>query len=210
MDDVELLREARAGDAQAWATLVERHCATVRRFFSSTAPAERVDDLTQETFTRVHRARADTTPVRSFVAYLLGIAKNVLREFVRERQRDPRLDLADVSAIDLDPRPSTVLVEHAEQLLLLEGLRRLSLEHQIVLMFFYWENLTAREIAEALGEKENTVRGRITRARERLREHVSDLERHGMGGPVPDGDEWAAGVKREAALRDRPVPDDEE
>lgn len=207
-DDLELLRRARAGDEKAWAELVERHCAVVRRFFASTSPPERVDDLTQETFTRVHRAKNEATPIKSFVAYLLGIAKNVLREFARERRRDPRLELSDVSAMDLDPRPSTMLVKQADQLLLLEGLRRLSLDHQVVLMFYYWESLNAREIAEALGENENTVRGRITRARERLREHVDDLEKHGIGEPGSQGpDEWAAGVKREAA-RGRGPDDD--
>lgn len=188
-------------DDPDWDELVERHCPTIRRFFASTAPIERVDDLTQETFARLQRARSQGAAIVSFVAYALGIARNVLRELIRQQKRDPRLELSDVSAIDLDPRPSTLLAKRAEHVLLLDALRLLTLEHQIVLMFFYWENLTAREIAEALQENENTVRGRVTRAREKLAERVAELDARGAAarGDAADFDAWIAEVRDAAS-----------
>lgn len=200
--DFELLERARNGDREAWDLLVEKHCPMVRRFFRFKFPAEAVDDLTQETFLRLEKKRASEKELENFKAFLMGIARHVGHEQIRRRKRDPGLSLDEVCAIDLDPRPSTLLVKKLEQALLLEGLRRLSIAHQIVLELFYWEDMTAPEIALVLDENENTIRSRINRAREQLRELLGEFDRTGL---VPretdtDLDTWAA--KRRAGIDD--------
>lgn len=208
MDDPELLRRAQAGDDAAWDVLVGRHGPRVRRFFGHRVPIEDVDDLTQESFTRLERAHGEGVAIADFRAFVLGIAWNVLREFVRQRVRGSIVDVERVSAIDLDPRPSTILVKRAERRLLLEGLRRLSLPHQLVLEMHYWEAMTSREIAMVLAEPENTVRGRITRARETLRAELRALE---QGKTAPDEtdtgfDDWARGLREGLADDDSDDP----
>ncbi|MBC8074148.1 MAG: sigma-70 family RNA polymerase sigma factor [Deltaproteobacteria bacterium] len=198
-DDFVLLERAREGDGEAWRLLVERHCPRVRRFLRTKVPPDALDDLTQESFVRLEQARASDKQMRSFKAFLLGITNHVFHEFVRARVRDPRLSLDDISAIDLDPRPSTLLAKKAEQALLLEGLRRISVTHQIVLELFYWEDMTAPEIAIVLEENENTIRSRIDRGRKHLRQLLVEFDRTGV---VPretdtDLDEWAAKRRRE-------------
>lgn len=192
-DDLELLGRARAGDDEAWGRLVDRHCPTVRRFFSNRVPADSVDDLTQDAFLRIEAVRDPKAEIASFRGFLFGIAWNVFREFVRKAVRDPRVDLDAISAVDVDPRPSTLLLQRADRLLLLEGLRRLSLAHQLVLELFYWEDLTSREISVILEEPENTVRGRISRARVQLREILRELDETGVAPRETDTglEDWA-------------------
>src|SRR5688500_17041261 len=157
LSDAELLRRAQAGDSAAWTELARRYVPLVRRFFEPKVPASDVDDLVQETFTRLLATRE--TEILYFRGFLLGVGRNVLREFIRQRMRDPRMDLDGLSAVDLDPRPTTLLVRNAERMLLVEAMRRLSLAHQTVLELYYWEEMTSPEIAVALDEVENTVRG---------------------------------------------------
>lgn len=157
-------------------------------------PPDAVDDLTQEAFVRLEQAHASERELTNFRAFLFGTARHVVHEFIRARKRDPRVELDDLSAMDLDPRPSTLLAKRAEQILLLEGLRRLSLAHQIVLQLFYWEDMTAPAIAIVLAENENTIRGRISRARVQLREILAELDRTGVPSRDTDTDldKWAA------------------
>lgn len=199
-DDFVLLARAKAGDDHAWGILVDRHCPSVRRFFAHRVSADHVDDLTQDTFLRLEPARDEDSGVASFRSFLFGIAWNVFREFLRKQARGPRVDLEGVSAVDLDPRPSALLVQRVERLLLLEGLRRLSLPHQLVLELFYWEGLSGREIGLVLGEPENTVRGRVTKARHQLREILRELDEMGTAPRETDTgiDDWARQLREEA------------
>ena len=53
-----------------------------------------------------------------------------------------------------------------------EALRRIPIDHQIALELAYWEDLSGPEIAGILDISEHTVRSRLARAREMLREQV--------------------------------------
>ncbi len=59
--------------------------------------------------------------------------------------------------------------------ILQRALRRLSLDHQIALGVYYWDNLTTPEIATVLDVSPHTVRSRLARARERLRQEVETI-----------------------------------
>lgn len=147
---------------------VTREVPRVRRFLQTLVPAEHVDDLTQDAFARLHVAIASGKQIINVRAFLFGIVHNLLREFVRKRARNPELDLSQVTALQFDPRPSSMLVAEAERIRLLEAMRSLSMDHQVVLQLSFWEGLTNREIAEVLGVPENTVKSRLDRARKAL------------------------------------------
>jgi RNA polymerase sigma-70 factor (ECF subfamily) len=202
-DDFSLLARSRDDDA-AWGALVDRHTSGLRRFFGHRVTVDRVDDLTQEVFVRLEQARRPGA-IKSFRAFMYGVAWNVFKEFLRKSARDPWVDLEQVSAIDLAPRPSTLLVHRVDRLTLLEGLRRLSLPHQLVLELFYWEDLTSREIGVVLDEPDDTIRGRITKARNQLRAILQDLDASGVAPRETDTglDDWAR------RLRDELVGDEE-
>ncbi|WP_275943097.1 sigma-70 family RNA polymerase sigma factor [Pseudenhygromyxa sp. WMMC2535] len=82
-----------------------------------------------------------------------------------------------VSVYDLDPGPSSVIAERQEQRLLLEGLRAISVNYQVVLELHYWEQLSTKEIAAVLGVPAGTVRSRLQRAREALEAAIGALSR---------------------------------
>jgi RNA polymerase sigma-70 factor (ECF subfamily) len=166
----------------------------VRRFFVNKVGDE-VEELTQRTFNRLEERRHTYEGRGTPRAFVMGIARLILLEYYRERRRDPDLKIEEISVAESGPRPSSVLAARAEQRLVLEALRRLTLDHQIVLELYYWEDMSDPEIAAVLDVNENTVRGRRTRARERMRELLGTLEE---GDPLPptsmDLDRWAKNV----------------
>ncbi len=119
----------------------------------------------------------------------------------RRRTDGERLDFGTVTSMDLDPSPSQIMVEHDEQRLLLEALRRLPLDMQILLELYYWQNLRVGDIASALAIPPNTVKARLFRGRRQLKELLLTLEAPGavIERTVTDLESWARGL-RDAAV----------
>jgi RNA polymerase sigma-70 factor (ECF subfamily) len=165
--DAELLDTWRSGDDQAGERLFDRHADAVARFFENKV-RDGAEDLTQATFLRMIEGRERVREGVAFRAFVLGIARNVLREHIREQVRGRKVDPEVDCMAELAPGPSTVLGERDEQRLLLEGLRRLPIDQQILLELFYWEQLKSHEIAVVLELAPSTIRTRLIKAREAL------------------------------------------
>jgi len=171
--DAELLEAWREGDKRAGAELFERYFEPISRFFVNKL-SDDPDDLVQETFMACLRGRDRLREAASFRSYLFGIACNVLRAHLRRHTHVP-LEDDDRCAFDLSPGPSTALHAREGERLLLDALRRIPLEHQILLELHYWESMKTDEIADALGLPLGTVRGRLQRGRARLLEVLEEL-----------------------------------
>lgn len=175
--DFELLDAWRAGDREAGNTLFERHFDAICRFFANKV-AHGVDDLIQKTFLGCVESRDRFQKQASFRTFLFAVAHNVLREHFRERRREGvPPDLGETSTDELTPSPSAVFAAHEEQRLLLEALRRIPLDYQLVLELYYWEDMAAPELAQVLAIPEGTVRSRLRKAKEALSERMKSLAR---------------------------------
>ncbi len=195
--DVELLEAWQAGDRKAGHELFTRHFKSMRRFFANKAGAD-TEELVQRTFTRCVEGRDRFQSRSSFRTYLFGIARNVLREHFRGRATesfDPELHAAE----DSGAGPSTMLGAKQEQRLLLEALRRIPLEHQTLLELYFWEQLTAPQIAEIFEVPENTARTRIRRGRVLVREQLARLaDSHELLSSTLGGlDAWARSLREQ-------------
>ena len=175
--DFELLDAWRAGDREAGNSLFERHFDAICRFFANKV-AHGVDDLIQKTFLGCVESRDRFQKQASFRTFLFAVAHNVLREHFRERRREGvPPDLGETSTDELTPSPSAVFAAHEEQRLLLEALRRIPLDYQLVLELYYWEDMAAPELAQVLAIPEGTVRSRLRKAKEALSERMKSLAR---------------------------------
>jgi len=73
------------------------------------------------------------------------------------------------SVVDLGTGPATHAGRRERSQLLRDGLARIPLDDQIALELAYFEGMSTREIAAVLELEENTVRSRLSRARDKLR-----------------------------------------
>jgi RNA polymerase sigma-70 factor (ECF subfamily) len=173
--DGELLERWRGGDATCGEVLFERYYDMVDRFFVNKVTGA-VQDLVQETFMRCVASRDRIRDNEQVRLYIFGIAYNVLRDFIRERYRGGQaVDVGEESMRALEPGPVTLVVQRREHRLLLEALRNLVLDDQVILELHYWEKLTTDEIAHSLSIPVGTARGRLQRARDRLGEAMHRL-----------------------------------
>ena len=172
--DVELLEAWRAGDVQAGAKLYDRHADVVARFFENKVCAG-TSDLVQQTFLLLVENRDRIREGLTFRAFVLGIARNVMRDHARKLARGRAVDPEVDAMVDLAPGPTTVIGQSREQRLLLAALRRLPREHQMGLELYYWEDMDAAEIAEIMGISHSAMRSRLAKARALLREAMERL-----------------------------------
>jgi RNA polymerase sigma factor (sigma-70 family) len=209
-DDGELLEAWSKKDLGAGNELFERHFDSVKRFFDNKVGAD-TEDLVQATFMSCVEGLARFRKASSFRTFLFGVARNVLREHFRAKLRIQReADFEEAKAIDLAAGPSTVIGAKREQRVLLEALRRLPLDTQVLLELHYWEHLTSRELGEILGINENTARSRIRRARELLQEEIKRVAESEdcLRTTLANLDDWAAQLRE--ALHRKPTDDDDE
>lgn len=175
--DDTLLARWRHGDASAGSRLIARHFTAVARVFRYKAD-DALDDLVQQTFLTCIERRDVVVAGGGLRPFLLGVAYNLLkRHFERKFGPRGRVDPMTTSMRDLDGgSPSSVVALASEQATLVAALRELPLDQQLALELFYWEDLSAPQIAEVLGIPEGTVRSRLRLARERLRERLGAID----------------------------------
>jgi RNA polymerase sigma-70 factor (ECF subfamily) len=193
-DDATLLRAWAEGDNKAGQSLFERHAPTLRRFLRSKV-TDAVEDVLHDSFLGLRSAatRSDIEDVRAF---LFGVARNHVLMHYRRKRREIAEPLGDHPIASLQPRPSEVLVSKRESRRLLRALREIPLDDQIALELHYWARLTTARAADVLEIPAGTFKWRLSRARDRLRAKLSELEADpaAVATTMDDLEHWAQRV----------------
>jgi len=200
--DYDLLRAWREGDNALGNALVRRHFTTIYAFLRSKVP-DQVDELVQRTFLACVEAVERIDPARSFRAYLFGIARRqLIYHYRRARRENERFDPMEKSVTDALGSPSRIAAEREEQQQVLDALTLLPLDLQITLELHYWEGMTVVEVGDVLEVPSGTIKSRLYRARELLRDL---LARQGASPRVAeDGVSHLAALKRQLGPSEPP------
>ena len=110
----------------------------------------------------------------SIRTFLFAIARNQSREAMRRRLRRLALDHEPIENVAA-PEPVSEIVHTAyDARKVVDALSELPDALQQVIVLYYFECLTAVRIGELLDIPENTVRSRVRRAKQRLREALDE------------------------------------
>jgi RNA polymerase sigma-70 factor (ECF subfamily) len=182
--DLDAIARCRAGDREAFGEIVERW---QDRIFGAALrmvrDAETARDLAQETFVRAYVKLESFEGGAAFGTWLYAICVNQVRGEMRKRSAQKRGDAASLDALresaDVDPAdPSDDPEARAstkEQCARLSAeLERLDPEHREVVLLREFEDLSYEEIADVVGVPVGTVRSRLFRAREELRDRMRE------------------------------------
>jgi RNA polymerase sigma-70 factor (ECF subfamily) len=163
--DGTLVSGARGGDKAAFAELYDRKARLIRAVcYDTTHDLDAAAELTQETFLRAYKKLESLRDPQCFAPWLVGIARQVCREWRRARRRDrSRQDLPDSLAAPPDPAPDERLT------LLREALGALPARERLSLHAFYLQDLDAEQARTVLGLSRSGLYRLLSCARERLR-----------------------------------------
>jgi RNA polymerase sigma factor (sigma-70 family) len=173
----ELVELARRGDLRAWETIVRAHQGIAFRtaylFSGSAADAE---EAAQDAFVKAYRALGRFRRGSPLRPWLLRIVANEAKN--RRRAAGRREALALRAAQDRPggavPSPEAVLLAGEEREGLLAAVERLPDEHRDAIVCRYFLELSEEETAAALGIRRGTVKSRLSRALERLRDELGE------------------------------------
>jgi RNA polymerase sigma factor (sigma-70 family) len=180
--DLDLFRGWRAGDNTMGKLFYRRLAPKILQYFRRNVfDTSKVEELTQETF--IAAMRPTNAEVHNPRAYLFGIAAHVFSRHIRLRRKElgrpewqPE-DLEDsLHSLDPNPDPEYFRLRTDEDRLFMKAMRKLPFNQQIVLELSFWEQMSGREISEALEIPEGTVRSRIRLGRVRLGELIAQLQ----------------------------------
>lgn len=174
-DEPGLLARAKGGDLPAFEEIVRRY---QRRVYGVALRVVRrhdvADDVVQDAFIRAHGALASFDLERPFGPWICRIAANLAVNHVRSpRAREEGLpeDHGERAAPSRDPLDG--VLDREAQGVLEDALARLPAEQRAVFVLRAVEEMSYKEIAEALDLSMGTVMSRLFRARERLAESLA-------------------------------------
>lgn len=171
--DEMLARQVQGGDTEVFGVLVERYEKKLLRYgkkFLSTH--EDIEDIVQEVFIRAFQNIQSFDGGQRFSPWLYRIAHNALVDGLKKKATSPfiTLDFDTLLAYQAYDDPGDTEANEKEMHAMIEqGLARLDAKYREVLILYYLENLSYKEIAEVLQVPQNTVGIRIKRAKESLR-----------------------------------------
>jgi RNA polymerase sigma-70 factor (ECF subfamily) len=185
-DDAALLTAWSDGDADAGNRLLGRYFDRLLVFFGPRAERD-VEDLVQRTMLSCVRARGSVQRASSFRAFLFTTAKHELIDHYRRRTHALPSAEPDEAVCDRTT-PSQFAIGREQRRSLARALQTLDVDLQIVVALHYWEGMTNVELAETLEIPLGTVKSRLRRAKEALKESL--LER----GTGADADQTLASL----------------
>jgi RNA polymerase sigma-70 factor (ECF subfamily) len=186
--EADLLAKAQRGNLFAFEEIVKRHQRRVYGIaFRIVRRHDVADDVTQEAFIRAHQALGTFDTARPFGPWIARIAANLAVNHVRSPEaREEALPEGHAETPSPLKGPLESVLERESERVLEDALRDLPREQRVVFALRTFEELSYKEIADALDISVGTVMSRLSRAREKLRQallpYLRQTTRRAEGG----------------------------
>jgi RNA polymerase sigma-70 factor (ECF subfamily) len=186
--DVQLMLDVKAGDEQSFELLLRKYRTPLVNFLyrmvRDTAVAE---DLAQEVFLRVYRARQEYAPSAKFTTWMFRIATNLALNSMRDN-RHRKMEISMDQSVDTgedEQRPLEVpdrapsveqeLVARCRAELIMKAIHSLPEKQRAAVLLHKYQELDYGEIARVLECSESALKSLLFRAYETLRVELAPL-----------------------------------
>jgi RNA polymerase sigma factor (sigma-70 family) len=183
LTDIELIDQSLAGDQGAYAALIKRH----QRFVFTLAlrfakGREDAEEIAQDCFVKAYRSLAQFNRQSKFSTWLYTIVYTTAMTFLRKKRVDTTSIDDEGTFIQLENQSSGLENNLAEQksrsFYLNQAIEQLLPDDAMIITLFYKGEQSLEEIAEAMGMEANTVKVKLFRARQRLKEKLEHTLKH--------------------------------
>lgn len=175
--DVELMLRTKAGDDAAFSELFERYSRRLVSFaYRIVRDRWRAEDLVQDAFLQIYRARDRYTPCARFSTYIYRVVTNNCLNEVRrqDREKDIPDETKAVLADDTTRQPDQLAMDRQIVARIGTIVGDLPLNQRVALLLSRVEGLDHREVASCLGISEMAVKSLVFRVTRTLREGMEE------------------------------------
>ena len=186
--------DVKSGDERSFELLLQRYRTPLVNFlYRMVRSREQAEDLAQEVFIRVYRAREEYVPSAKFTTWLFRIATNLALNSLRDH-RYQKLEMSMDAPMTADAedgveRPFEVadkrptveqeLVEDARKKMIRHAIEKLPEKQRAAVLLHKYQELDYAEIAKILSCSESALKSLLFRAYEVLRVELAPLVRQG-------------------------------
>ena len=183
LSDIELIEQTLAGNQAAYADLIKRH----QRFVFTLAlrfskNREDAEEIAQDCFVKAYRSLANFQRQSKFSTWLYSIVYTTAMTFLRKRRIDTDSIDDENTYIQLENSSSGFDVNSAENksrsYYLNQAIAQLLPDDAAIITLFYMGEQSLDEIGQTLGIEPNTVKVKLFRARQRLKEKLERSLKH--------------------------------
>ncbi len=157
--DEDLVKQARAGDKEAFNVLCERYLAAIYNRLRMKLPPEEVEDVTQEVFLAATKSIKRFKGDASFYTWLSNIAQYKIADFYRRRGRKPEL-----TELDPEANINSEASDWKESVAVRLALEQLPHHYQEIILLRFNEGLHFEQIAKTLRISLEAAKSRYRRA----------------------------------------------
>ena len=192
--DVELMLQVKAGDDESFNLLLQKYRTPLVNFlFRMVKEKATAEDLAQEVFLRVYRARKQYSPSAKFTTWMFRIATNLALNSVRDnrhRQMDVSIDAPleeDEKPVQLPTREMRIdehMIERDRSEFIRRTIQALPEKQRVAVLLHKYEEMDYAEIAKILDCSESALKSLLFRAYETLRVQLAPLVGNTSGQPV--------------------------
>lgn len=176
-----LINLALKGDERAYEELYKKYSGKVYAlcysFLKNSADAE---DITQEAFLKVSENLEKLKDIDKFESWLLSIAKNCCKEFLRKKKptvlKNENTTEIFSQIVDKNPTPEQEVINGENAEIMQKILEKLPKEQQEAIVSYYFEEKSIKEIAKNTNCTEHCIRGRIKLGKKRIAKQLNLLE----------------------------------
>ena len=188
--DAELMLRVRDGDTSAFTQILERHRNQMVGFMYRMVQDRGVaEELAQELFLRVYRARASYEPTARFTTWMFRIATHLALNWLRDHRKERNRESLDEEIAEGVGRQVLDHAPNVEQRLLTDSrlnevrraVEQLPDKQRAAVLMHKYKDLEYSQIARTLECSESAVKSLLFRAYERLRSRLAHLDGNRQG-----------------------------
>ncbi|TSD64938.1 sigma-70 family RNA polymerase sigma factor [Inquilinus sp. KBS0705] len=183
LSDIDLIKQTLGGNQSAYADLVKRH----QRFVFTLAlrfakNREDAEEISQDCFIKAYRSLASFQQQSKFSTWLYSIVYTTAMTFLRKKRVDTTSIDDEETYLQIEGKPGSFDENNVENksrsYYLNQAITQLLPDDATIITMFYKGEQSLEEIAQAMGIEANTVKVKLFRARQRLKERLERNLKH--------------------------------
>lgn len=181
MEEVELVERMTAGDMDAFDQLMKLYQPRALRvaYLISASYADS-EDIVQETFVACYMNRHELRNPEAFKSWFYRTLSRNAWRVCRKQKREQPSEMVESEEREAPMELLKEVVQKEEEEQIYRAICSLPIKHRTVVVLYYYNQMSIKEIARAIGCLEGTVKSRLHHAKKKLREILEQEE--GKGG----------------------------